>query len=58
LKLAVAQLSTLGGSEIVKFFAGRGAPEGDRVLEIKTLLEAEIACNSLEAHLKKFIASK
>lgn len=47
-----------GGIEIVEFLEGRGAPEGDTVLEIKTLLEAESVYHSLETHLKKFIAAK
>jgi hypothetical protein len=47
-----------GGIEIVEFLAGRGAPEGNRVLEIRTLLEAENTYHSLETRLKKFIAAK
>jgi hypothetical protein len=47
-----------GGIEIVEFLEGRGAPEGNRVLEIRTLLEAENAYHSLETYLQKFIAAK
>ena len=45
-----------GGIEIVELFEKKGEPEGQRVLEIKTLLDAENAYQSLEAHLKKFVA--
>jgi hypothetical protein len=47
-----------GGIEIVEFFAGRGEPEGNTVIEIKTLLEAENAYHSLEDHLNNFVATK
>jgi hypothetical protein len=44
-----------GGIQIVEYFASQGEPEGDTVVEIKTLLDAENAYHSLESHLRKFV---
>lgn len=46
-----------GGIQIVEVSPGRGAPEGQVVLTITTLLEAEKAYRSIPAKLRRFVAS-
>jgi hypothetical protein len=48
-------VSKRGGIDVVEILPGRGEPEGNKVLEIKTLSDAENAYHSLEFHLKNFL---
>lgn len=49
--------SRRSGIEIVEVLAGRGAPEGEVVLSITSLSDAERVYTSLQALLNKFIKS-
>ncbi|MGA2241142.1 MAG: hypothetical protein ABSH11_03795 [Verrucomicrobiota bacterium] len=46
-----------GGIDIVEVLGGQGEPEGNTVLTIGSLLEAENAYQSLEQQLDKFCSS-
>jgi hypothetical protein len=51
------QASLRGGIDILEVLPGRGAPDGQRVIRITNLDEAEDAYHALENHLDDFIAS-
>ena len=44
-----------GGIDIVEVLPGRGAPEGDNVMQVKNLSEAEDCYLTLKNHLDLFI---
>jgi hypothetical protein len=44
-----------GGIKIIEVLSGRGAPEGEVVMEVKNLAEAEACYLSLKIHLDEFV---
>jgi hypothetical protein len=44
-----------GGIKIIEVLPGRGAPEGQVVIEVKNLTEAEACYRSLKARLDEFV---